>query len=332
MGPITIAEIVVKNILNASIQQGISPERLKQSGTGFDDLALEPDARMGLEKYLQIERKIRELAGNEDFFLHIGSVLDPIPLSIKYIILNSSNNKERIQFVLRYLRLICEAYQMDLIEGEEYAEIQFHVSPAQYQTVSTVQMVMSSIVCGLKSTYQDNLKLISVNFQHNQPGTEQLYKDFFKAPIRFKRAENSVIFQKDVLAMTQRGQPYLQEVLVQHADRLLKELDASKEFGSAIRKIIMENLHRGDVSIGLVAQALNMSRQTIYRRLKGENTSFSALLDEIRKDRSVEYLRVKDKTIEEIAFLLGYSETSAFNPAFKRWFGKSVGAYRRNTI
>jgi AraC-like DNA-binding protein len=176
-----------------------------------------------------------------------------------------------------------------------------------------------------------HLLLIRMNFQHSRPEYDQLYTDFFKAPVWFNQEENSVVFQKDVLSMTHSGQPYLKEVLIQHADRLLKELDASKEFVSAIRKIIIENLHTGGVNIGLVERAMNMSRQTIYRRLKSDNTSFSTLLDDIRRERAVEYLKAKEMTIEEIAFLLGYSETSAFNHAFKRWFGKSVVEYRKNT-
>ena len=332
MHPITISEIVVKNILNASIQQGISLERLKQSDIGFDELAIEPDASIDLDKYLQIECKIKELAGNEVFFLYIGDILDPMPLSVKHIILSSSDNQERINYVLRYLRLICGAYRMALVEKEDTAEIYFHVSPSHYQTVSTVQMVISNIFCGLRSAYPDTTKIIRISFQHDCPEYRQLYTDFFQVPVWFNQKENSVLFQKDILSMTHNGQPYLKEVLIQHADHLLKELDFLEEFEGAVRKIIIENLHTGNVNIRLIEQAMNLSRQTIYRRLKKESTSFSTLLDEIRKDCSVEYLKVKEKTIEEISFLLGYSETSAFNHAFKRWFGRSAIEYRKNII
>ncbi len=332
MCPITISEIVVKNVLNASIQQGISLERLKQSDIDFDGLAKEPDASISLDKYLQIERKIRKLAGNEGFFLYVGGILDPMPLSVKHIILSSSDNQERINYVLRYLRLICGAYRMALVEKEDTAEIYFHVSPSHYQTVSTVQMVISNIFCGLRSTYPDAIKIIRISFQHDCPEYRQLYTDFFQVPVLFNQEENSVLFQKDVLSMTHNGESYLKGVLIQHADHLLKELDFSEEFEGAVRKIIIENLHTGDVNIGLIEQAMNMSRQTIYRRLKKEHTSFSTLLDEIRKDCSIEYLKVKEKTIEETAFLLGYSETSAFNHAFRRWFGRSAIEYRKNII
>ena len=331
MNVVTISETVVKNILDAAIEYGITLNQLKRSGIDYDDLTLNPDARIGMEKYFQMESKLKELVRDEGFFLYIGSVLDPIPLSIKYIISNSSDNWERINYVLRYLRLICEAYRMALIEQEDNAEIYCHVSPSHYQTVSTVQMVMSNIVGGLKATYQEGINIIRINFQQEHPGYDQLYRDFFKTPIWFNQTENSVVFQKDVLSMMHSGQPYLQEVLIQHADRLLKELDVSKEFSNAISKIIIENLHTGNINIRLVERAVNMSRQTIYRRLKSENISFSTLLDEIRKERATEYLKTKTMKIEEIAFLLGYSETSAFNHAFRRWFGRRVGEYRKNT-
>jgi AraC-like DNA-binding protein len=329
MNQMTLSKVVVKNILDASIQQEMDSDQLTQLGIEYNQLTINPDDRIGIDKYLQIEKKIGELAGKDDFFLYVGSILDPMPPSVKYIVINSSDNKERINYVLRYLRLICETYRMILIEKVDCAEIHFQVYPLHFQTISTVQMVMSNIFCGLKSICKDDISFMRVNFQHTNAGFENLYQNFFKIPVWFNQEENSIIFRKDVLSQINAGHPYLKDILIQHAEQLLKDLDISKEFCGAVRKIISENLHTGDVNINSLERAIHMSRQTIYRKLKREGNSFSNLLNDVRKEQAIEFLKT-NKSIEEIAFLLGYSETSSFNHAFKQWFGKSMIQHKKS--
>jgi AraC-like DNA-binding protein len=61
--------------------------------------------------------------------------------------------------------------------------------------------------------------------------------------------------------------------------------------------------------------------------------TFSRVLDELRFDLAKRYLREQDLPISEVAWLLGYRETSAFNHAFKRWTGKSPKqAHSENAI
>ena len=62
----------------------------------------------------------------------------------------------------------------------------------------------------------------------------------------------------------------------------------------------------------------------------GRDASFTELVDALRRDLATRYLREPKIAIAEVAFLLGFSESSAFHRAFKRWQGTTPAAYRAN--
>jgi AraC-like DNA-binding protein len=77
-----------------------------------------------------------------------------------------------------------------------------------------------------------------------------------------------------------------------------------------------------------LAKQCHMSRQTLYRRLKKEGLGFHELVEEVRKDKAMRYVASDHYALGEIAFLLGFSELSAFSRAFKRWTGMAPAQYR----
>jgi AraC-like DNA-binding protein len=86
-------------------------------------------------------------------------------------------------------------------------------------------------------------------------------------------------------------------------------------------------LHEGTISMDRVAGDLGMSRQTLYRRLRDDGLTFAEIHDDLRKRMAVEYLKGRKVTVNETAYLLGFSEASSFVRAFKRWMGVSPTAY-----
>jgi AraC-like DNA-binding protein len=99
-------------------------------------------------------------------------------------------------------------------------------------------------------------------------------------------------------------------------------------FSRRVRPLIARHLGRGKVKIESVAAELNMSRYTLYKKLKEENLTFAGLLEDVRREQALKYLHDPDRTLSEVAELLGFSELSAFSRAFKRWMGKSPAEFR----
>ena len=93
---------------------------------------------------------------------------------------------------------------------------------------------------------------------------------------------------------------------------------------------MMADLHTGNISMKTIALQMGMSRQTLYRQLKQEGTSFDELLDRLRHRLAIDYLEGEKVSVNETAYLVGFSDPSAFSRAFKRWTGQrpSAGAGR----
>jgi AraC-like DNA-binding protein len=72
-----------------------------------------------------------------------------------------------------------------------------------------------------------------------------------------------------------------------------------------------------------------MSRQTLYRRLKSEGVTFELVLDDLRRRMALDYLGARRVSVNETAYLVGFSDPAAFSRAFKRWTGHSPRQARR---
>ena len=110
---------------------------------------------------------------------------------------------------------------------------------------------------------------------------------------------------------------------------MLAELPRARPLTERVRSAILAELAGGNPSITVVAPRLHISPRTLERRLEREGTTFSTLLDDLRKRLALRYVASRDLELAEIAFLLGFSKTTAFHRAFKRWTGQTPLYYRR---
>ena len=102
-----------------------------------------------------------------------------------------------------------------------------------------------------------------------------------------------------------------------------------ENFKQKVFRLIEKSLSSGAVDAANIAEAVHMSRHTLYRRLKAEGVSYHELLDEVRKNKAIHLLKSRQHTLSEIAFLLGFSELSAFSRAFKKWTGQSPAKFNQ---
>jgi AraC-like DNA-binding protein len=98
-----------------------------------------------------------------------------------------------------------------------------------------------------------------------------------------------------------------------------------------VESLLMPVLHTGDAGVERIAARLGISRQTLFRRLREEKTSFEHVLDDLRHKLAVHYLTGRKVSVTETAYLVGFSDPAAFSRAFKRWTGKSPRAMRDET-
>jgi AraC-like DNA-binding protein len=121
--------------------------------------------------------------------------------------------------------------------------------------------------------------------------------------------------------------PESKRICEERCGELRERLSHGTGIVDRVRQIIYENpCDRRDVDS--VSSNLCMSARTLRRHLKAAGTTYRLVLNEVQEALAVDYLSHTEISIDEIAYLLGYSDTSNFRHAFKQWTGKTPSAYR----
>lgn len=122
--------------------------------------------------------------------------------------------------------------------------------------------------------------------------------------------------------------PLLEETYSNLCKKLVAASPMQNPFVGQVFDLLVRS-GRGFPSVPEVAEKLHVSERTLHRRLDDNHTSFGKLVDQIRRERAIDLLEKSTLPIERIAEMLGFSETSSFTRAFKRWEGISPQRHRR---
>lgn len=169
-----------------------------------------------------------------------------------------------------------------------------------------------------------------VYFAHPAPRDRQLFKEFFQAPIEYEAETNAIEFDADVLDMPTRfPDPVISEIAVGYLNSLERLVSEHLRSPSVRTRVAIKScLHERMPTCGQVARLLGMSERTLRRRLQDSGTTFETVGDAVRRDRASELLALTNQPLTEVAFALGFTSSSAFSRAFRRWFGLRPSKYR----
>jgi AraC-like DNA-binding protein len=123
----------------------------------------------------------------------------------------------------------------------------------------------------------------------------------------------------------------LLHILEAHAHELLAERHAAVGLRGVVESRLVSTLASGQIQAALVANQLGMSERSLRRQLAQEGTSFGEVLDGLRHRLALRYMEDERVSLQQIAWLLGYSEIAAFHHAFKRWTGTSPSRARNQS-
>ena len=169
----------------------------------------------------------------------------------------------------------------------------------------------------------------AIRFTHKEPSYRAEYDRIFGVPLFFESDMNALCVDESFLNMKpRRTNPYLSGILTARAEALLQDLDSSKSTSSRVESLLIPVLHTGEASVDMIAKKLALSRQTLFRKLKAEGVTFKQVLDDLRHKLALQYLNGKHCSVNETAYLVGFSEPAAFSRAFKRWTGSSPRTVR----
>lgn len=167
-----------------------------------------------------------------------------------------------------------------------------------------------------------------IHFSHSPRCDTKDYEAFFGCPVYFDSEYTGIVFNSDFLTMPAVSyNPDLVKVLMGYADLIVnkKQKSAANE---VITQYIMESLSEKVPTLDDAAKHLGVSPRNLQRKFKQQGTNFKSIVDNVRKEYAFSYLLQTNYKMSYIAQVLGFSEQSVFQRAFKRWTGQTPGEYR----
>lgn len=310
---------------------GADPDRVLRS-RGLDRAMLSArDGFIASADFAAILDEAAHATGDEAFGLHFGVGCNPKNLGpLTYVALNSPTIAVAFENLGRYVSLHNEAATITLtVEGglayAQYELADLGVDLRQHNEYSlAVGLNLVRLMAG------SDWSPVEVQFAHKSPIEIGDHVRLFRAPVSFGRAGNAFVVEREFI---ERAVPAADErlypVLKRYLDRVLREMPRETSLLAAVRRAVGASLKGGDPTLGAVAATLGVSARTLQRQIREHGLEFKALVDDTRRRFSLTYLRDRKNSLTEIAYLLGYSEVSAFNRAFKRWTGETPSHYRR---
>jgi AraC-like DNA-binding protein len=313
-------------------QAGWSEGRMaRELGLRRDQLGVE--RRIPLEKYCALLDLVAEVTGDDHFGLRFGATHAFDNTSVLgYILRNSPNIGAAISNAARYVRLHVDGLQLSLtFDGREARLVYRLTDPSIVVSRHYAELLMVHAMHVFRLAADESWSPDEVWFRHGPPSDLAPYRRYFGAPVRFYQSEYTTVFERDILGRPLRTfDQQLLGILEEHANMILAQLPPlADDLLGRLEQFVVGALPEDRAGVSAAARSLGMSTRTLQRRLRDRGIVFAGLVDQVRRRLSARYLADGTLTLCEIAWLLGYSESSAFNRAYRRWTGRSPSADRR---
>lgn len=319
------------NILWKLIEaNGHDPDSLYRS-VGIDpDLLNKAGARVPSPLVNRLWAKATEIIDDPCFGLKAHKYWHPSYFhALGYAWLASHSLREALNRFVRYLRIVSEKLFLSLEDGRDGLRLTLSYTMLGMRVPAQIDMGMAMSIHICRLNFGEDLKPVAVSFMHDKPPCAEEYFALFRAPVRFSAATDAMTFSYlDVDRYLTGANSQLARLNDQVMIDYLAKLDKDDIINRATAAVV-DMLPSGGVADEKIAERLNMSVRSLQRRLKEAGTTFRTILDMVRRDLASAYVRDPEIELAEVAFLLGFSEQSAFSRAFKRWTGSSPSEVRR---
>jgi AraC-like DNA-binding protein len=300
---------------------------LAKQGIGPADFA-RPDTRLSHRLVMDLLDAWMTCTGDATIGLRAGLSVEPGELeTMEYAARSCPTFREAIHCSARYMHLLNEAADVSLVEHGDVALWRFTVTDGVLQSRAANDFVLACAGKFSRRYARIDEPPLEVHFMHQAPANLTCYERFHSRALKFGMPHNGFLFSRALL-----DRPMVRAHAGLHVafDSYARELSGRLRSGvrSRAREIVSDQLGSSEMCMESVAAALAMSVPTLRRRLEDEGTTFTGLVDDVRRELAERYLRDPECSISEIAFKLGFAHAPAFHKAFRRWTGVTPSEHR----
>jgi AraC-like DNA-binding protein len=289
--------------------------------------------RLGAEQQIAFIESAAQALERDRLGFELGRDFDLRTIGLLYYVAACSGTLgEAVQRIERFSAVGNEAVVFraskasDLVIRLDYSGVARHSDRHQVEFFLVALVRLCRSLTGLTVTPT------RVTMSHGRSEGVRDYNAFFGCRTEFQAKHDSVVFEESCRELPLvSADPHLSEILVRYCEETLSSRRRSaSSFRVRVENAVAPLLPHGKPKASVIAGKLNVSQRTLGRRLAEEQTSFAAVLDEMRCELAVRYLEDPKLSISEMAWLLGFQEVAAFTHAFRRWTGKVPSMVRRH--
>ena len=292
----------------------------------------DPDERIPIQKMFKLWSLAIEATGDPCLGLRVAQQFQPAVLQgLGFAWLASDTLLDALNRLVRYSRFINTAVKLHLEEKTNTTDLVAIVPDDLPNYVPAgVDLGMAMFLRMCQITAGKSLLPVHLSLNRPEPPCTEKFNEMFGPSIDYDAADNRLCFDTELVNLPLRtANPNLARINDQTVIDYLARFDRAS-IAMQVRSKIIEQLPDGIPKQEHIAGSLNLSLRSLQRRLKEEETSFKDLLENTRQTLAQQYLRESHRSVGEITYLLGFSESSNFTRAFKRWTGMTPVEFRNS--
>jgi len=322
----------LESLFEASHEKGMDKEQLlneaSSSPISFDTNL---DCISGSD-YVYLLKLATEKLPDPDFGLHVGEAIKPRHYGVLgYACMSSKGVEDLIRRVDRYQCLVSNICSVSTTKNNDGIVQVFSFGTCPLPPRQLAEENIAGALTFAKWISGCNTPPLYIHFQHPEPKNTGEHQRIFNCPIFFNQDRTEIQLPKEyILEDLPQADPSFAKKMDRYAEEQILKLPQSDSIIDQASVKLADLLQSGIPSIEKLADAMDINIRTLQRQLKAEGLGYKALLETTRGQLASIYMQQESLSLTDIAFLLGFSEQSSFQRAFKRWTGDTPGKYRKS--
>jgi AraC-like DNA-binding protein len=311
-------------------EKGFSSEPILQRCGIEPDLLREGEGRVDLVQFASLVTEALRITGDSGLGLDYGLRGRISNFGILgYALLSARDLRQAIELVSRYYEIFDPVirFEFEIVPPHVHARAVESAELGHFE-IFAHEATLACTAAVARMLLEEPVTPTRLTLSYPEPSHSRRYPAVFGCRPEFDAPYTSIQFESRHLnAPLKFSNKEMAEICRQQCERWLH---AVKEPGGLILRVKKELLERPGQfpKMGDIAVALGMSVRSLRRHLSVNGVTYQELLDQVRSDLALDYLRNSLLTVEQIAQLVGYGEAASFRKAFRRWTGKAPGEFR----
>jgi AraC-like DNA-binding protein len=285
----------------------------------------------------QSQAKLMDVAAREldddCYGIHLAAKVDLRDAdALAFVGLASHTLSDALANIARYSQTFNEAARFDVSTEDGVTVVTTSgVDPAFVHQRQQMEFTSGLLVRLCRMLTRRQVTPVTVHFVHSRQHGVREVSRYFGCKVSYLQNRSQIVLKASDTAIPIDTSDYrLLKVLTAYCEAVLKE-HGTRQAGllQKVEQRVIDLLPKGAAKAKVIAIDLGISERTLARQLSAVGTNFNEMLDRLRNDLALKYVRETDLSLRQVAFLLGYANQPAFNLAFKRWTGKAPGELRQ---